>query len=155
MATPSSTRNPPLATSQALPPAVSLSTRAPATAASLGETSTAELVRSTLEESKELVRVELQLFEQEVREDIRRYKAVSVMFGVALVLGLLTLATLVVALVIALGGSTGAALGISCVLAALAVILAAVAYKVFPGAPLERTRARLKQDMQEIKEHVS
>lgn len=134
---------------------MSLSTRAPATAASLGETSTAELVRSTLEESKELVRVELQLFEQEVREDIRRYKAVSVMFGVALVLGLLTLATLVVALVIALGGSTGAALGISCVLAALAVILAAVAYKVFPGAPLERTRARLKQDMQEIKEHVS
>lgn len=134
---------------------MSLSTRAPATAASLGETSTADLVRQTLEESKELVRVELQLFEQEVREDIRRYKAVSVMFGVALVLGLLTLATLVVALVIALGGSTGAALGISCVLAALAVILAAVAYKVFPGAPLERTRARLKQDMQEIKEHVS
>jgi uncharacterized membrane protein YqjE len=138
-----------------LPRAVSLSPSAPGTAEALGSASTGDLVRSTLEESKELVRIELMLMQEELREDVSRLKTVAILGGAALVLALITLSTLVVALVLALGGDAGVALGIACALAALTVVLGAIAAKVFPGAPLEKTRARLQQDAKQIKEHVA
>jgi uncharacterized membrane protein YqjE len=132
-----------------------LSTSAPSTAEALGTTPTGDLVRQTLTESKELVRVELMLMQDELREDVSRLKTVGILCGAALVLALITLSTLVVALVLALGGDPGVALGIACALAAVTVVLGALAFKAFPGAPLEKTRARLQQDVVQLKEHVT
>jgi uncharacterized membrane protein YqjE len=139
----------------ALPRSVSLSPSAPGTTEALGATPTGDLVRQTLEESKELVRVELMLMQDELREDVLKLKAVGILCGAALVLVFVTLSTLVVALVLALGGDGGVALGIACALAAVAVALGAIAVKLFPGAPLEKTRARLQHDVRHIKEHVT
>jgi uncharacterized membrane protein YqjE len=112
-------------------------------------------MREALEESKELVRVELMLMQDELREDVARFKTAGILCGAALVFGFLTLSTLVVALVLALGGDGGVALGIACALAAVCLALGAIAVKLFPGAPLEKTRARLQHDVRHIKEHVT
>ena len=138
-----------------LPSSVSLSPHASGTREAIGATPTGDLVRQTVEESKELVRVELMLMQDELRDDLRRMKAVAILCGAALVLALLTLSTLILALVLALGDNAGVALGIACALAAIVVVLGALAVKTFPGMPLEKTRARLEQDMRQIKEHAT
>lgn len=134
---------------------MSLSTSASSPDEALGTTPTGDLVRQTLAESKELMRVELMLMQDELRDDVSRLKTVGVLCGAALLLALVTLSTLVVALVLALGGDPGVALGIACALAAVTLLLSALAFKVFPGVPLEKTRARLQQDVVQIKEHVT
>jgi uncharacterized membrane protein YqjE len=116
--------------------------------------STGELVRQTLEETKELVRIELKLARDELGEDLVQLKSVAILAGVALVLAILTLSTLVVALVLALGGTAIAALLVAAVLLVGAGVTAAVAYKYVPKEPLQRTRARLKNDINHLKEHV-
>jgi uncharacterized membrane protein YqjE len=116
--------------------------------------STGELVRQTLEESKELVRLELRLAREEVGEDLVQLKSVAIWGGVAVVLAILTLSSLVVALVLALGGTAIAALIVAAVLLVSAVVTAALAYKHVPQVPLQRTRARLKSDINHLKEHV-
>lgn len=139
----------------ALPTSVSLTPDAPQTRAALGETPTGDLVRQTVEESKELVRVELLLMQDELKEDLRRMKAVAILCAIAVTIALITLSTLIVALVIALGDNAAIALGIACALAAIVVVLGAFAMKLFPGMPLEKTRARLDHDMRHIKEHAT
>jgi uncharacterized membrane protein YqjE len=138
-----------------LPASVALTPEAPRTREVLGETPTGDLVRQTIEESKELVRVELMLMQDELKADLVRMKAVAIFGAAALVVALLTLSTLIVALVLALGGEAGVALGVACALAAVAVVLGACAVKMFPGAPLEKTRARLEHDVRHIKEHAT
>jgi len=134
---------------------VALSADAPNTRDAIGETPTGDLVRQTLEESKELVRIELMLMQDELKQDVQRMKAVAILGAAALVVALLTLSTLIVALVLALGENAGVALGIACALAAVVVVLGALAVKMFPGAPLEKTRARLEHDVRHIKEHAT
>jgi uncharacterized membrane protein YqjE len=112
-------------------------------------------VRQTVEESKELVRVELMLMQDELKDDLRRMKAVAILCAAAVVVALITLSTLILALVLALGDNAGVALGVACALAAIVVVLGALALKTFPGMPLEKTRARLEQDMRHIKEHAT
>ncbi len=124
------------------------------TGPNLGAMSTGELVRQTLEESKELVRIELKLARQEVGEDLLQLKNVAILTGVAAVLAILTLSSLVVALVLALGGTAIAALIVAAVLLVSAGVTVTVAYKHVPKEPLQRTRARLKSDINHLKEHV-
>lgn len=112
-------------------------------------------MRQTLEESKELVRIELMLMQDELKQDVQRMKAVAILGAAALVVALLTLSTLIVALVLAISDDAGVALGVACALAAIAVALGAFAVKMFPGAPLEKTRARLEHDVRHIKEHAT
>jgi uncharacterized membrane protein YqjE len=154
VATPSSSPHP-ASTPAALPSSVSLSPHASGTREAIGATPTGDLVRQTVEESKELVRVELMLMQDELKEDLRRMKLVAILGAVAITVALLTLSTLILALVLALGDNAGVALGIACALAAIVVVLAALAVKTFPGLPLEKTRARLEQDMRHIKEHAT
>lgn len=145
----------PVPGASALPTSVSLSSDAPHTREVIGATPTGDLVRQTVEESKELVRVELMLMQDELTNDLRRMKRVAVLGAAALTVALITLSTLIVALVIALGDNAGVALGIACALAAIVVVLGALAVKMFPGMPLEKTRTRLEQDMRQIKEHAT
>lgn len=124
-------------------------------ASHLASEPTKELLRQTLEETKELVRLEFKLARQEVQEDVRRLKLAAILGGAAAVLGILVLATLVVAVVLAAGATVAAALGTAAVLMLLTGTLALVAYKKLPGVPLERTRARLESDINQLREHVT
>jgi putative superfamily III holin-X len=120
----------------------------------LGVLSTTELVREALEETKELVRLEIKLAREEVRDDVVQLKTAAILLGIASVLGILTLASLVVALVLGLGGGVLEALLVAAALALICGILVAVAYRSIPKVPLERTRSRLKTNVNQLKEHI-
>jgi uncharacterized membrane protein YqjE len=114
---------------------------------------TTELMRQVLDETKELVRIESQLARDEVRADLAQLKSAAIFGGVALVLAWLTLSTLIVALVLALGGAL-VALACAGVLLFGASATAALAYQKLPKPPLARTRERLKSDVTQLKEHI-
>jgi uncharacterized membrane protein YqjE len=116
---------------------------------------TAELVRRALEETKELVRLEVKLAQEEVRQDVLRLKRTALFAALAALFLVLVVSTLVVALILALGGSPGSALFVAAILLGLTVALGVAAYKAFPSNPLGRTRQRLRADVKQLKEHVS
>lgn len=126
----------------------------PTTGQNLGMLSTPELVRQTMEETKELVRIEVSLARCELRDDLMQLKTVAIVGSAALVVALVTLSTLVLTIVLALGGTVVAALIATGVLALASGVMAGIAYKQFPKVPLERTRARLRSDINQLKEHV-
>lgn len=121
----------------------------------LGTLPTSELIRQALDETKELVRLEVKLAREEVRDDVLQLKQVAIFGGIALVAAIVGLSTLVTALVLAVGGTALAALIVGGVLLVLTAVLAAVAYARLPKVPLGRTRARIESDIVEIKEHLA
>jgi uncharacterized membrane protein YqjE len=116
---------------------------------------TAELVRRALEETKELVRLEVKLAQDELRQDVLRVKRTALFAGLAAFFMVLLVSTLLVALILALGGSPVHALFVAAILLGLTVALGLAAYKAFPSNPLGRTRQRLSADVKQLKEHVS
>jgi uncharacterized membrane protein YqjE len=116
---------------------------------------TRELVKEALDGAKELVQLEVALALDEVREDVQRLKKVAIFSGVALVFANLFLATLIFSIVLALGGTPEVAFATTGLLALIAVVLSGVAYKLFPGMPLRRTIERVKNDMNQLREHVA
>ena len=121
----------------------------------LEEASTADLVREALDEAKELVRIEIEIAKNEVEKEIAQAKKAAVGFGVALAAGVLVLCLLAVALVLALGGTALAALGVAGGLLVIGGIAAFAGYSVLPKKPLETTRNRLKSDVTQLKEHIA
>ncbi len=84
---------------------------------------TAELVRRALEETKELVRLEVKLAQEELRQDVLRVKMTALFAVLASLFLVLVVSTLVVALILALGGSPGNALFVAAILLGLMVAL--------------------------------
>jgi uncharacterized membrane protein YqjE len=115
---------------------------------------TGELMRQILEETKELVRIESKLARDELRADVVQLESAAKFGGVALVLGSLTLSTLVVTVILALGGGALVALLCSVVLLLGASVTAFIAYQKVPKPPLARTRDRLKSDVTQLREHI-
>jgi uncharacterized membrane protein YqjE len=114
---------------------------------------TTELMRQVLDETKELVRIETRLARDELSADLGQLKKAAVLGGVALLLALLSLSTLVTALVLALGGAL-VALVIAASMLLGASVAAAVAYQRLPKPPLARTRARLESDVKQLERHI-
>ena len=121
----------------------------------LEEASTADLVREALDEAKELVRIEIEIAKNEVEKEIAQAKKAAVGFGVALAAGVLVLCLLAVALVLALGGTPLAALGVAGGLLVIGGAAAFAGYSLLPKKPLEVTRHRLKSDVTQLKEHIA
>lgn len=120
----------------------------------LDETPTTELMRQVLDETRELVRLETRLARDELQGDLVQLKSAAIFGGSALLLGVLTLSTLVVAVILALGASAGVAFIIAAALLLGACVLAGVAYQRLPKPPLARTRERLTSDVTQLKEHI-
>jgi uncharacterized membrane protein YqjE len=123
-------------------------------AKALDSVPTTELVREVLDETKELVRIETRLARQELVSDLEQLKYAAVFGGVAVGLALLTLVALLLAFVLAIGGSASAALLSAIVLLLAASLCAALAYQRLPKPPLARTRERLVSDVTQLKEHI-
>jgi uncharacterized membrane protein YqjE len=115
---------------------------------------TTELMRQVLDETRELVRLETRLARDELHTDLKQLQAAAILGGVALLLGLLTLSTLLVAVVLAAGARAGVAFIIASLLLLGASVLAALAYRKLPKPPLARTRDRLTSDVTQLKEHI-
>jgi uncharacterized membrane protein YqjE len=132
-----------------------VASQAPDLAPHVAALSTSELIRQTLEETKELARLEIKLAREEVRDDLLQLQRFAILAGVTCVLAVVTLTVLVVAVIFALGGTALGAFAVSGVLIVLCGVAALVAYRHLPKVPLQRTQARLKADIQQFKEHAA
>jgi hypothetical protein len=119
------------------------------------EQDAATLVREALDEGKALVLLELELAKSEAENELGRAKASGIALATALALGGAGIAMLLVGLVLALGGN-----GVIAAIAGGVVLVAAGGAAFFgvqqiPTNPFARTRARLKTDLQLLKERLA
>lgn len=121
----------------------------------LEEASTADLVKDVLTEARELVKLEVDLAKNEVKKEVKELERSAIAFAVGLVAALLFLTMLAVALVVALGGTSLAAIGVGIVFATVAGVAAWIGWGKLPKKPLDQTRRRLQTDIQQLKEHVA
>lgn len=121
----------------------------------LEEAPTADLVKEALADAKELVKLEVALAKNEVREEVKQLEYSAIAFGVGVVCALLFLSMLAVAVVIALGGTALAAIGVGLALLVIGGIAAYVGYAKLPKKPLDKTRRRLETDVHQLKEHIA
>lgn len=119
------------------------------------EPSTPELFREALTDSRELVRLELRLAQEELREDVRRMKFAGILLAIAGALFIVALAMFDLAVVLALGGTVSAALLVAFIVLGEVAIVGLWGYWKLPKVPLERTRSRLAMDVQALKEQVT
>ena len=117
--------------------------------------STSELVRQALDETRELIRLEMRLAQEELRDDVRKLKWGGVLVALAAAMFIVALAMFDLAVVLALGGTANVALIIAFVVLGEVAVLAFFGYRLLPKVPLERTRARLATDIHALKEQVT
>ncbi len=115
---------------------------------------TSELLAGALAEARELVKLEVRIAKAELKEELAEAKRAAIAAGVAAASGLLTLTALLVAAILALGGTAAVALIAAGALAAVAVTSIAAAYASAPKTVLGHTREHLKDDISSLKEHV-
>lgn len=118
------------------------------------DASTTELLREAIEETRELVKLEVELAKDEVREELADAKRAAIMFGVAAVAALLAAAMLFVALALAIFPGPVPALVIGGALIVTAAVLGLVAWRRTPKKPLGRTQRRLETDARVLKEGI-
>ncbi len=121
----------------------------------LEEASTADLVREAMDEAKELVRLEVELAKEEVKEELVQAKHAAISFGIALGASVIVLCLLAMALVLALGGTAVVALCVAAGFMVIGGIAAWVGYGMVPKSPLGKTRHRLENDVNQLKEHIA
>ncbi len=119
------------------------------------EASTADLVREALDEAKELVRLEMQIAKDEVKAEIEDAKKAAIGFGIAFGMAILFLSALSTALVVALGGTVLAALGVAAIFLVAGGIAGYAGYAKVPKNPLVQTRKRVERDVNQLKEHIA
>ena len=119
------------------------------------DVSTVDLVREAIEESRQLVKIEVELAKAELRDELADAKRSAILFGVAAVAALLAAAMMFVALALAIFPGPVPALVIGALLIATAGVLGLFGYKKVPKKPLDRTRQRLEADARVIKEGVT
>jgi len=121
----------------------------------LEDASTADLVREAMDEARELVRLEIALGKEEVKEELAQVKHAAISLGIAAGASMIVLCLLAVALVLALGGTALAALGVAGGFVVVAGIAGYLGYGMLPKNPLEKTRFRLENDVNQLKEHIA
>lgn len=128
---------------------------APAQLEALEETPVTVLVRDALDEVKELAKIEVELAKDEALLEIQQLKAAAIGFGIAAGATVLVMSLLAVALVLALGGTPLAALGVAAGFLAVGSVAGLFGYSRLPTKPLEKTRRRLHDDLNQLKEHLA
>jgi uncharacterized membrane protein YqjE len=119
------------------------------------ETPTPELVKQVIADSRELVALEVRLALDDLRNELVLVKKAAILIGVGALMAILGMTSLLVALLFALGGEASHALIIGGALILVAMISGAVALKLLPKKPLEKTLGRLRDDVNRLKEHVA
>ena len=119
------------------------------------EAKTTDLVKEALEEAKQLVKIEVALAKEEVREEVGQAKGAAIMFGASTFLGILGVALLLVALALAIFPGPIPALVIGGAMLVIAGVLGFVAYQKVPKKPLDRTKRRLETDAKILKERIA
>ena len=121
----------------------------------LEDASIAELVKEAMEEARELVRLEVALAKEEITEELAQVQHAAISLGIAAGASVVALCLLAVALVFALGGTALAALGVAGGFLVVGGIAGSIGYGMLPKNPLEKTRHRLENDVNQLKEHIA
>lgn len=118
------------------------------------DASLTELLGETLREGRELVQVEIALAKDEALGELARVKRAAVLLGIAAVLATVSLAVLVVALVLALGGGAAVMVSVGGGFLLAAVAAGALGARALPAGVLSKTKARVESDVRRIKEAI-
>ncbi len=117
--------------------------------------STVKLLEAALKETRELVRLEVELAKVEAKKQVKGVLRASIGFAVAILMGMIALALMVVALVLALGGTAGSAFGLALLMLLLGGAAGFFGVSSLPKNPLEKTRQHIKDDLKQLREHVA
>lgn len=116
---------------------------------------TAELFREAVDETRELVRLEVELAKEELREELGRAKLSAIAIGAGAGLALSGVTMFFVTIAMAFRMEWLAALIIGGILVVLAGVMALGGYKALPRRPLEQTKERIETDLKQLKERVA
>ena len=120
----------------------------------LGELPISALAAQTIEDARELVKVELELAKQDLREELKAATRSMIELAISFACAVLAVGSLVVSVALATGGAW-VAFGFGIAFLVAGGILGAAGYAAFPKHPLEPTRDRLVTDVERLKEHVT
>lgn len=121
----------------------------------LEDVSTADLVRSALDETRELVRVEVQIAKSELQQELQRSKHAAIAFGISSTAGVLVLCMALLALVLALGATPLVALIVAGALLVVGGAAGIAGRSLMPKSLLGQTKDRLKGDVRRLREHIA
>lgn len=119
------------------------------------DASMSDLIQDAIVETRDLIKLEVELAKNDARDELTRVTASAVGFGAALVVAVPGLTMLLVALVLAFGPRPLPALVIGLVLVAAAGTAVLVGYRRLPKKPFEKTLGRLETDAHILKEHTA
>lgn len=119
------------------------------------EPTTADLAKQALGDARELVQLEVRLARAELLEELAGVKRAAIAGLIGFTFVMLAFSALVIALVLALGGTAGAALAVAAGFLVIGAALGVYAYTAAPHSILDRTRSHVKNDISELKEHVA
>lgn len=117
--------------------------------------STRALVVDALDEAKELVRLEVELAKTEAKQELEQVKRAAIGFGIAGGASVLVLCLLAMALVLALGATPLVALAVAGGFLLIGGGAAFIGYGLLPKEPFVKTRHRLQNDVNQLKEHIA
>jgi protein-S-isoprenylcysteine O-methyltransferase Ste14 len=119
------------------------------------EEPTGELLREALDETRELVRLEVALAREEVRGELARAKKGGISLGAAVVLSLCALAMFLVAVASAFTPMWLAAVVIGGILLLVGALLGYLGYRAIPQRPMWETKERLESDVKQLRERIA
>lgn len=120
-----------------------------------GEATPVELLKAAIDESRELVKLEVALAKAEAAKQVREALRAVIGFAVAAVFALMALTLFAVALVLAIGGEPKDALAVGAVVLVIGALAAWYGSAKLPRKPLEHTREHLEDDVKQLKEHLA
>ncbi len=116
---------------------------------------TADLIREALDETRDLVRLEVALAREELKAELTQAKTGGFALGSAAAAGIAAFTMFMVTIALAFAIKWLAALIIGGVLLAMAGALALGGWKLMPKEPLGETRERIGSDLKQLKERVA
>lgn len=116
---------------------------------------TSELFREAVDETRELVRLEVALAKEELRSELTRAKFGGIALGAGAGAALCGVTMCFVAIAAAFAWVWLAALIIGGILLVLAGTLAYGGFQALPKRPLEETKERIESDLKQLKERVA
>ncbi|WP_438026105.1 phage holin family protein [Sorangium sp. So ce233] len=119
------------------------------------ESGLVDLVRDAIQDTQELIKIEIALAKNETKQDITKLRNAAIAFGVAFAAAILMLAMLLVAAALALGGAVPA-LVIAGALLVTAAIAGLVGYRAIPREPpLDATKEHAQAQANLLKEEIA
>jgi hypothetical protein len=119
------------------------------------EEPTAELIREALDETRDLVRLEVALAREELKAEIAHAKLAGISLGSAAAAAVAAFTMFLVAIALAFRWSWLAALIIAGILLFLSGAMGFAGWISLPKRPMTQTRDRIESDLRQLRERVA